>query len=179
MAMSQWAPAKANIEFGLARIIEVEPETCCAGAWANISLTRWVGRGTAAAVDKVSRVGDEVRTQYPSGVSAIHLIAETAGMPTPEAREGLVKLMNRKTDRLGCVGVVVGGSGFWASAIRSLITGMRAVSSRAYELKLAGSIEEIVAWFPDQHAKRTGISIDPDQLAKALRTANEWRADAE
>ncbi|HKP57428.1 MAG TPA: hypothetical protein VJV78_11940 [Polyangiales bacterium] len=177
--MSQWAPARANIEFGLARIIEVEAATCCAGAWANISLTRWVGRGTAAAVDKVSRVGDEVRTQYPSGVSAIHLIAETAGMPTPEAREGLVKLMNRKTERLGCVGVVVGGSGFWASAIRSLVTGMRAVSSRAYELKLAGSIDEIVAWFPDQHAKRTGIAIDPDELAKALRTANEWRADAD
>lgn len=177
MGMSQWTPANPNVGFGPARIIEIEPGTCCVGSWANITLTRWVGRGTAPAVERVGRVGDEVRTQYPAGTSAIHLIAEGAGMPTPEAREGLIKLMNRKTDRLGCVAVVVGGSGFWASAIRSLITGMRAVSSRAYELKLAGSIEEVVAWFPDQHAKRTGISIDAKELASALRAANEWRAD--
>ncbi|HKU43140.1 MAG TPA: hypothetical protein VJR89_33500 [Polyangiales bacterium] len=177
--MSPAAHGKSDLEFGPVRIIEVEPGACCAGAWANISLTRWIGRGTASAVERVARVGDEVRTQYPDGVSAVHLIAEGAGMPTPEAREGLVKLMNRKTDRLGCVGVVVGGSGFWASAIRSLITGMRAVSSRAYELKLAGNIDEIAAWLPEQHARRTGISVDPAELAQALRAANAWRADAD
>lgn len=170
--------AKPNAGFGPVRIIEVEPGVCCVGGWANVSISRWVGPGTVAAVERLARVGDELRAQYPSGLSSVHLIAENAGMPTAEAREGLVKLMNRKADRVGCIGIVVGGSGFWASAIRSLITGMRAVSSRAYEMKLVGSVGEIVAWLPTQHMKRTEIALDPAELTRALTAANEWRADA-
>lgn len=124
------------------------------------------------------RVGDQIRAQYPMGISSVHLIAEGAGLPAADAREGLVKLMNRHTDRLACVGIVVGGTGFWASAIRSFITGMRAVSSRAYELKLVGSIEELVVWLPTQHFKRSGIALDSGELTRALQTASEWRADA-
>ena len=76
--MSQWAAAGVNLDFGPVRIVEIEPGVCCSGAWANITITRWVGRSTTTAVERIGRVGDEVRGQYPSGASAIHLIAEGA-----------------------------------------------------------------------------------------------------
>jgi hypothetical protein len=175
MRMTQGARAKPKAAFDPARIMEIDPGTCCSGAWANVTLTRWVGRGTLSAVECVARVGAEVRAQYPMGTSAVHLISEGAGMPTPEAREALVKLMNDKADRRACLGVVVGGTGFWASAIRSLVTGMRSISSREYQLKLAGSIDEIVGWLPQLHFKRTGIALDSADFARALQAANEWQ----
>jgi hypothetical protein len=162
--------------FDPARIIEVDPGTCCAGAWANVTLTHWLSRGTLSAVERVASVGAELRAQYPMGTSAVHLIREGAGLPTPEVREGLVKLMNEKVERRGCVGIVVGGAGFWASAIRGLVTGLRAASSREYPLKLAGSIDEIVSWLPEPHYKRTGIALDPAEFARALQAASEWQA---
>src|SRR3954469_18589850 len=119
MTMTQGARAKPNAAFDPARIVEIDPGTCCTGAWANVTLTRWISRGTVSAVERVGRVGAEVRAQFPMGTSAVHLICEGAGMPSPEVREALVKLMNDKADRRACLGVVVGGSGFWASAIRS------------------------------------------------------------
>jgi hypothetical protein len=170
-------PASANLKtvFDPARLIEIDLGTCYAGAWANVSLTHWVSRGTVSAVDCVARVGTELRAQYPMGTSAVHLIREGAGLPTPEVREGLVKLMNEKVERRGCVGIVVGGTGFWASAVRGLITGLRAASSREYPLKLAGSIDEIVSWFPEPHYKRTTVALDPAEFARALQAASEWR----
>jgi hypothetical protein len=85
--------------------------------------------------------------------------------------------MNEKVERRGCVGIVVGGTGFWASAIRGLITGLRSASSREYPLKLAGSIDELVSWLPEPHFKRTGIALDPAEFARALQAANEWQAE--
>jgi hypothetical protein len=169
------ARAKTNPVFGPARVIEIDPGVCYSGAWANVTLTHWVSRGTVSAVECVARVGSALREQYPMGTSAVHLIREGAGLPTPEVREGLMKLMNDKVERRGCVGIVVGGTGFWASAVRGLITGLRSASSREYPLKLAGSIDEIVSWLPEPHFKRTGTALDPADLARALQAASEWQ----
>jgi hypothetical protein len=176
--MSQGARAEPNATLAPARLIEVEPGTCYAGAWANVAVTLWVSRGTLPAAERVARVSEELRAQFPNGVSSIHLIREGAALPTSEGRERLIKLMNVGAEQLACVGIVVGGSGFWASAIRSLVTGMRAVSSRAYQLKLAGSIGEIVDWLPALHNKRTGSAITAAELQRALEAASAWEATA-
>jgi hypothetical protein len=174
MSVTHAASANPNTVFDPARVIEVDPGVCYAGAWANVSLTHWVSRGTVSAVECVGRVGAELRAQYPMGTSAVHLIREGAGLPTSEVREGLVKLMNEKVERRGCVGIVVGGAGFWASAIRGLITGLRSASTREYPLKLAGSIDELVSWLPEPHFKRTTVALDRAELARALQAASQW-----
>jgi hypothetical protein len=174
--MIETARQKAKAEPPPLRLLEVEPGTCCAGAWANITVTTWQSRGTVPAIERVARVGSVIRSECRSGISSIHLIREGAGLPSPEARAALVKLMNTDVETLACVGIVVGGTGFWASAVRSLITGMRAVSPRSYQLKLVGNIPELAAWLPQPHAARTGVAIDADELAAALHTANAWQA---
>jgi hypothetical protein len=174
--VSQIERTATRPQHGPQRLIETEPGTCCAGAWANVTITRWQSRATGPAVERVLRVSSEIRAAYPSGISSIHIIREGAAMPTPEGRAGLVKLMNAHADQLACVAIVVGGSGFWASAIRSLVTGMRTVSSRAYQLRLFGSIDGVVAWLPALHTQRTGIAVDPDEFARALAAANAWDA---
>jgi hypothetical protein len=174
--MPNAARPRPKAEHGPLQLLETEPGACCTGSWANLTITRWQGRGTGPAVERVAKVSAEVRAQYPSGISSVHLIVEGAGLPTPEGREGLVRLMNAHADQLACVAVVVGGTGFWASAIRSLITGMRAMSSRAYELRLVGHIDEVVSWLPAPHAARSGITLAPADLARVLGAASDWEA---
>lgn len=174
--MDQLERAADEIGFGSARVIEVEPGTCSAGAWANLTITRWQNRATGPAVERVARVSREIRAAYPNGISSVHLLCEGTGLPTPEGREGLMRLMNSQVEQLACVAIVIGGSGFWASAIRSMITGLRSMSSRAYELKLMGSIDEVAAWVPGVHTRRTGVAIRNDSLARALAVANQWDA---
>jgi hypothetical protein len=72
--MSEAARAQPNARLGPARLLEIEPGTCYAGVWANIGVTLWVNRGTLPAVERVARVGEELRAQFPNGVSSIHLI---------------------------------------------------------------------------------------------------------
>jgi hypothetical protein len=51
---------------------------------------------------------------------------------------------------------------------------MRAVSSRAYQLKLAGSISEIVDWLPAPHNQRSRSAITGAGLQRALEAAYAW-----
>jgi hypothetical protein len=55
---------------------------------------------------------------------------------------------------------------------------MRAVSSRAYQLKLVGSIAEIVEWLPAPHNQRTRSAITGAELQRALEAAYAWETGA-
>lgn len=58
------------------------------------------------------------------------------------------------------------------------VTGMRGMSARSYELRLLGSIDELVNWLPAHHSQRTGIEITSEGLALATRAADRWDAGA-
>jgi hypothetical protein len=100
--------------------------------------------------------------------SNIHVIGEGVGLPTPAARDGFVELMKEHADRLACVAIVVGGTGFLASAMRSLMTGMRLLAPRSFNYRLHGSIEEVAKWLPTEHLAKTGEEIDGRRLGQVL-----------
>ena len=92
-------------------------------------------------------------------------------MPTPEARAGFVQMMEQHSKELACVGTVLLGSGFWVSALQSVITGMRMISPRSFDHRINNSFEAVVSWLPKEHRKRTGVSVDPRELHAALDKA--------
>jgi hypothetical protein len=53
-----------------------------------------------------------------------------------------------------------------------LCHGHAIVSSREYQLKLAGSIDENVSSLPAPRFARTGIALDPAEFARVLQAAN-------
>jgi hypothetical protein len=128
----------------------------------------WTAQGTAELVDALDRVSSPLAKQHPEGFSSVHLVARGTPLATSEARERLVALMKRHQAQLACIGSVLEGSGFWASATRSLILGMRLLAPQSFEMQTYASIAELANWLPGPHEKRTGVKLDPKELERLI-----------
>jgi hypothetical protein len=157
--------------------LDGEPGVCRIAGLRNIMIISWSDRANGAAVVKLDHGSKRMVAAYPGGFSAIHIIADKAGVPTPDARSGLMKIMNEQAKSIACVGVVVGGTGFWASTMRSFITGMRFMTPRNFDLRLHGTTAELIEWLPKQHAKVTGISVDAKTLERVLDSVDSWPSE--
>lgn len=144
--------------------------------YGNLAINVWLAQPAGAAVQKLSDLTTDSRGSCPRGISSVHWLAEGVGVPTPEARAGLRALATRDGDHIACVGTVLNGTGFWASALRSALSGILLVGPKAqFPTRLYGTAEELAAWLPNEHARRTQSPLDAavliEQLHQAVRQA--------
>jgi hypothetical protein len=150
-------------------IHDTEPGCFYIASWKNVLMVRWESAADSSAVERLARVSTALAAADPvSRRSNVHIITESGGLPTPTARAGFIELMKEHADRLACVAIVVGGTGFWASALRSALTGMRLLAPRSFNYRLHGSVDEVVKWLPAQHHTRTGEELDSRRLGQVL-----------
>jgi hypothetical protein len=148
------------------------------GIWNDILFARWEQAADIAAVSRLQEINRDFRRAHPGGrLSGIHIVLAGAGLPTPEGRAALVDTMKNQADEFGAIAVVIGGTGFFASAIRSFLTGLRFLAPRDFDFRLHGRSSEILDWFPAAHQRRTGQRIDVFQLGRVI-SSFEARAPA-
>src|SRR5262245_29623069 len=99
------------------------------GSWRNVVIAVWESQATEAGVERLAKVVEVVARTHPER-SNIHFIATDAALPDADVRAKFVALMKQNAAHLAHVVVVYGGSGFWASAFRSFVTGMRWVAPK-------------------------------------------------
>jgi hypothetical protein len=146
-----------------------EPGRFHMASWRNVLMVRWESAADSSAVERLAKVSKALAAaNLGTRRSNIHVIGEGVGLPTPAARDGFVELMKEHADRLACVAIVVGGTGFLASAMRSLMTGMRLLAPRSFNYRLHGSIEEVAKWLPTEHLAKPGEEIDGRRLGQVL-----------
>jgi hypothetical protein len=127
----------------------------------NLAINVWTGQPTGPAVRRLSELTTESRRSCPEGISSVHWIVQGVGLPTPEARAELRQLATRDGDHIACVGVVLNGQGFWASALRSALSGVLLVGPKAlFPLRIYGTAEELADWLPVEHVRRTRTYLD-------------------
>lgn len=143
-------------------------------AFENITIVVWHGKPTPASVDALTRISEKRRKANPHGVSVIHLVQGQWELPDSPTRDAFVRLMKDGDGQLAVVSVVIGGSGFWASAVRSLVTGLRVLARGSFDMGLHGEISEVVSWLPAKHTARTGIAVKADQLERVLTFAQSY-----
>ena len=132
-------------------------------------MVRWESAADSSAVERLAKVSTALAAVDPqSRRSNVHIITESGGLPTPAARAGFIELMKEHADRLACVAIVVGGTGFLASALRSALTGMRLLAPRSFNYRLHGSVDEVLKWLPAEHHTRTGEELDSRRLGQVL-----------
>jgi len=141
--------------------------------WKNISIVVWGTRATPALVTEMDRALRPFDVMRSSGFSSIHFIAKDAPPPAGEARDMLRHSAARHAKTLVCVCHVVEASGFWASALHSVILGLNWVAQRPYELQIASSIQEVARWLPDRHTRRTGVAISLTELENVLTSLRQ------
>jgi hypothetical protein len=137
--------------------------------WQNIMIACWSKRATGPAIKKIARLREAMSVQYPEGASVIYLIADQAGLPTAEAREGVRELMDRFSEQRACLALVVFGEGFWPGAMRAAIAGVRLVARSKFPMKVCGRVEDVVEWLPERHVRHTGRRIVPSELLNVLQ----------
>ena len=136
--------------------------------WMNVSIIVWATTATVAMCQKLDEVSAPITRAHPEGGSAVHIVLGSAPLPGPEARQVLGDLTKRYATHLACVGTVMEGTGFWASALQSLIISIHALANRTFKSRATTSIPEIAAWLPPHHAKRTGVMLSPRELERVL-----------
>ena len=140
--------------------------------WKNILIVTWFGKATAEAAEALGPVFSDAYTRTGSDkLSFIHVVANNLSLPDGETRQAILELAQAFENRIACVGVVVRGSGFWASAIRSFITGIRVMLPRAFDLRMHAEISELAEWFPEEHARKTGMKLESSELLQQVERA--------
>jgi hypothetical protein len=133
-------------------------------------IVSWNDQADLPAVRDLSEISDQLLAVYPN-VSAIHLAASDIGLPPSEVRNALLDMMARYGPHTACLAIVLEGSGFWASAMRSVITGMRMLAPRAFSMRIHEDVDAVCEWLPLEHHRRTGVNLDREELRLALQRA--------
>jgi hypothetical protein len=150
-------------------MLEIVPGEFRFGLWRDIVLATWESRADMPGVARLDKIGQNLRAAHPGKrYSTIHVVLEGVDLPTPAARAGFLEIMKNQADHIAAVGVVIQGSGFLASALRSFVTGMRLLSPTSYAFRLHSTTLEVLRWLPTEHRRRTGEEIDVRQLDRIL-----------
>ena len=154
----------------LNRIAEY-PGVVTISGWQNLRIVSWAAQAIGPAVDELYVAMD--RSQDFPRYSWVHLIRDKLALPDAAARAGFARMMTERSNELACVAVVVGGTGFWASAMRNAVIGLRAFAPRKFELRLHGTADEVVNWLPSAHERQTQVELPVSALREWLKQAQE------
>ena len=160
--------SKGAAEPAPAHSVFYETERCVMAMYQNLSVIVWDTQATIPLVEHLEALSTQISRAHSEGISAIHVILDGAPMPTPEARQRLGALALRYAEELACIATVIAGDGFWASAMRGLITSLQWLERRPFKARTFATIDEVASWLPPLHAERTGIQIDPAQLLHVM-----------
>lgn len=134
----------------------------------NITIIVWHSKPTVAAVEELTRVSQYRRAKFSHGISAVHLVPAALELPDGPTREMFVKLLRDGDGKLAVVCVLIRGAGFWASAMRSLLTGLRVVSRGSVDLGLHTDLGAAVDYLLPRHHEKTGVPIGREHLSAVL-----------
>src|SRR5262245_49370878 len=147
-------------------VIDEQPGIFRFYKWQHVHVIVWGGSADGESARRLGRV----TPKPPKGMrrSDVHIVGAGAGLPSADAREGFGQLMKDMADDIACLGVVIDGGGFWASAMRSAVIGIGFLAPKSLPFRAFGKIEDLVAWLPSEHRRRTNVPTDPVGLRRAL-----------
>lgn len=137
----------------------------------NVAINHWLRDVSLAGVAKLSALTAERQHELPEGVTSIHWLNAGVSLPSAEVRSALSDIMVRYPDHVMSVGVVVETEGFFASALRSAVTGIVLLSPKTIPVRVFGKLDDLVQWLPEVHQRATGVAVTSDELAGVLREA--------
>jgi len=150
--------------------IGYEANGCIMGSWRNIMVAVWARQGTVELVGELARVSAEyAKREADTKVSTVHVILNHAPLPDAPTRRALRALSEMYAPKLACVGTVIEGAGFWAGAVRGLVTSLQIVAPRrAFRMHICGSTNALASWMAEPHSRETGVAVQAGELEAML-----------
>jgi hypothetical protein len=151
-----------------ATLLDCDPGRFRYSAWNNITVGVWADQATLEAAQRVIRISKWMTSRFPQGHSNIIFVLDGAPAPTPEATKIFSKVYDEKFSDLACMGIVIEGTGFWASAMRSMITGQRLHAPGNVRVRVCEGIDPLLEWLLPEHYARTRTRFQPQEIRSAL-----------
>src|SRR5688572_27553194 len=158
-------------------LLDLDPGRFRYSVWRNITVGVWADQATGEAARRIIAISRSMAKNHTGGHSNIIFVLDGAPPPTPEANQIFAQVHDQKVSDLVCMGIVVEGSGFWASAIRSAITGVRMSSASGIRMGVSDNVNQLMEWLPAEHSKRTGVTVTATELRPVLLSLRELAAN--
>jgi hypothetical protein len=126
---------------------------------------------TLGLADELRKLMTLVAAQHAT-LSLVHITFGAIPLPNKEVRDGFGYLVQDFGAKLDHTAVLVGEAGFWASAVRRVLTSIL-LTTRAFKFTLCGSVAETPRWLAQGHFVRPHERVDAAELQQAL----EWVLD--
>ncbi|HEX6240357.1 MAG TPA: hypothetical protein VFZ61_05670 [Polyangiales bacterium] len=158
-------------------LLDLDPGRFRYSVWRNITIGVWADQATEEAARRIIALSRSMARNHAGGHSNVIFVLDGAPPPTPEANQIFAQIHDQKVSDLVCMGIVVEGSGFWASAIRSSITGVRMSSASGIRMGVSDNVNQLMEWLPAEHSKRTGVNVSASELRPVLVALRELAAN--
>lgn len=140
---------------------------CVMAHWRGVGIVAWATQATGQHAREMAKLAEEVGKSHTRG-SNVSLVVNRAPLPTHEARRVIHEVTRRYEKHIVCSATVIEGTGFWASAIRSLVTSLHLVGRWSFDLKTFSDIDALSEWLAPIHTRAVGTSVESTELAGAL-----------
>jgi len=140
---------------------------CVMAHWRGVGIVVWATQATEPHVHEMAKLAEQIAMTHTRGAN-VTLVVNRAPLPAYEARRAIHELTRRFEESISCSATLIEGSGFWTSAIRSLVTSLHLVGRWSFELRTFSDIDTLSQWVAPIHGRATGTSIEANELAGAL-----------
>ena len=139
--------------------IHASTERYVLATWQDLVLAVWCGDTTMAGVREGQRVFDDHAAKTPNGVLLLTVVEEQAPMPDGDARAGLGRLLKSGAGRTRRSAVVYEGAGFRAATVRSVVTGITALSKPPFPHRVFALVDQAAAFLSEDDPTVTRAQI--------------------
>ncbi|WP_437637490.1 hypothetical protein [Sorangium sp. So ce854] len=146
-------------------------EICVIGWVDRLQIAVWRGSG----VDEAYMFYRDMKAgiaRFRSGLGHLAVIEPGTPLPPPEARKIIARVFNEHPGAVSAVSVACEGQGFFASAVRSVATGLMMLASTPVPFRLSGSVDDSVAFLAKHLA---GGGSPRDSALAYARAVQEMR----
>jgi hypothetical protein len=138
--------------------------------WNDVAL--WVGSGKAD--EQQIAVLHETLDRLSDSPGLMLWLPHRAAAPEGKARTRAGRLFREMGARLQGFALIAEGGGFWASAIRSIVTGLSLAARTRFPFKAMPAIEEAAPWLMDKMGRPEEADALLSHASKLRNSLEQW-----
>ncbi|WP_437816281.1 hypothetical protein [Sorangium sp. So ce1078] len=140
----------------------------CAMGWVDrLNIAVWRSNGVAEAHTYYREMKAGI-SRFGWGIGHLAVIEPGTPLPPPEIRKLIVRVFNEYPGAVSAVSVACEGQGFFASAVRSVATGLMMLASTPVTFRLSGSVVDSAA-FLSKHMTAGPAPLDAALVVSAVQ----------
>jgi hypothetical protein len=147
-------------------VIDYAAPGCVIGHLRNVTFCAWNTAPMPEHVAAFTALAKQLCEVYPK-CSNVTLVMRESELPAVEARIALEELTTQYARYIHSVALVIDGDGFWASMIRSFLTGLHLLRGHGYRCKAFASATEANPWLVPSHSTDTGVTVSAREIDAA------------